>query len=206
MIEIVENDFSKMKLDIHTLPLDESCQNTYPEIANIFLEWSKYRTESLTNDILIRFIIFCYDRRSPFVEKIENPIERKIAVLNHLKVPAINGVFPDDIQKIVKSLDGKTAKVIYHFCKFQDSLTYFALVTTTETYISLNEKLGEEIGSSKESKDTVDVMIKLQKIEERIDYLSDKLFKRDTDLKDFIGSVLVMEGRKHRLFAEDYSE
>jgi hypothetical protein len=206
MIELKDKDFASMKWRIDLVPMNDKVRDTLPDVADIFLEFSKFSTTSLSNDILIRFIVFCYHRKSPFVEKIDNIIERKVAVLNYLKVVDNEGKYPDDIQKILKSSDAKTAKMIYQFCKFEDSLTYFALVTTTETYIAMNERLGEEISSAKDSKDTVDVMIKLDKIEERIDKLADKLFKRDKDLKDFIGSVLVMDGRKKKICPEDYAE
>lgn len=206
MSDLNEKDFQNLKWPLHQLPLSEKCLDSYADLSDIFLEFKNYKTDSLTNDLVVRFIVFCYDRKSPFVEKMENILERKIAVLNYLKVPDKNGQYAEDIQRIIKSNDSKTAKLIYQFCKFQDSLTYFALVTTVEVYISMNEKLGNEMDGAKESKDTADTMIKLEKIEDRIEKLSNKLFKRDADLKDFIGSVLVVEGRKRKIFPEDWSE
>jgi len=95
--------------------------------------------------------------------------------------------------------------MIIQFCKFENSLAYFAFVQTVEAYLSMNTKLGQDLEGAKESKDTADVMIKLDKVEERIDKLADKLFQRDKDLKDFIGSVLVMEGRSKKIVPEDYA-
>lgn len=206
MIELAEKDFLSLKWRVDKVPSTKRVIDEIPELKNIFLEFLKYETESLTTDNLIRFVILCYDRTSPFVEKKDNIVERKVDVLNYIGVKDVKGQFPPDIQKILKSTDSKTAKMVYHYCKMQDSLTYFALVATVETYISMNERLGEEMSSAKDSKDTVDVMIKLDKIEERIDKLSDKLFKRDKDMKDFIGSVLVIEGRKKKILPEDYAD
>lgn len=205
-MDVNKKDFTGMEWRIDELPDNEKCVDTFPELKNIFLEFLNYKTESLTNDQIIRMIVYCYHRKSPFVEKMDNIIERKTAVFNYLKVKDNKGIYPKDIQAIIKSSDAKTAKLIYQFCKFENSLTYFALVTTTEAYIKMNEKLGDDMEGSKESKDTVDIMIKLQKVEERIDYLADKLFKRDKDLKDFVGSVLIVEGRKKKIFPEDYSD
>lgn len=206
MVEITEKDYLHLKWRVDTPSDEESCIEKFPELRNIFQEYLSMTTDSLSNDQLIRFIVLCYDRRSPYVEKIDNIMERKVAVLNFLRIPTVGGTFPDDIQSIIKSADSKTAKMVYQFCKFQDSLTYFALVTTVEAYIGMNERLGEEISTAKDSKDTAEVMIKLSKIEERIDTLSDKLFKKDNAMKDFIGSVLVVEGRKKRLIPEDFGE
>lgn len=206
MTDLHEKDFATLKWRIDELPLSKKCVDEFPELKNIFLEFLNYKTETLTTDLLMRLIIFCYDRKSPFTEKIDNIMERKVAVLNYLQVSDKNGQFPKDVQDIVKSSDAKTAKMIYQFCKFQDSLTYFALVTTVETYIQMNEQLGSSMDGAKDNKDTVDVMIKLEKVEERIEKLSAKLFKQDAAMKDFIGSVLVVEGRKRKLVPEDYSE
>jgi len=205
-MDVNKKDFTGMEWRIDELPDNEKCVDAFPELKNIFLEFLNYKTESLTNDQIIRMIVYCYHRKSPFVEKMDNIIERKTAVFNYLKVKDNKGIYPKDIQAIIKSSDAKTAKLIYQFCKFENSLTYFALVTTTEAYIKMNEKLGDDMEGSKESKDTVDIMIKLQKVEERIDYLADKLFKRDKDLKDFVGSVLIIEGRKKKLWVEDWAD
>ena len=178
----------------------------YPELKNQFLEFLNFSTDTLSSDMLIRFIVLCYDRTSPYVQKMENIMERKVAIFNYLKIEEIKGSFPADVQGIIKSADSKVAKIVYQFCKFQDSLTYFALVTTVETYIQMNESLGESMSSARDSKDTADVLVKLDKIEDRIDKLSNKLFKHDTMMKDFIGSVLVVEGRKHKIIPEDVAE
>lgn len=206
MVEIVEKDYEKLKWRIDKVPFDKKCIEVYPELGDIFLEFLTLKTDTLSNDMLIRFIIFCYHRNSPYIEKITNPIERKVAVFNYLKIEEKNGAFPSDIQSIVKSISPRVAKMIYQFCKFEDSLTYFALVTTTEVYIQMNEQLGSEMSSAKDSKDTADVLVKLEKIEDRIDKLSSKLFKQDIMLKDFIGSVLVVEGRKKKITAEDWAD
>ncbi len=205
MIDIATKEFEKLKYRVDLVPLSENCCDKIPDLKNIFLEYKGYKTPTLTNDLLVRFIVLTYDQKSPFVEKLNNIKERKVAVLNYLQIQDKDGVFPEDIQDIVKSTDPTTARVVYQYCKFQYSLAYFAFVTTVETYISMNERLGEDISSAKDTKDTADILVKLDKVEERIEKLSDKLFKRDTDLKDFIGSVLVVEGRKKKILPEDWA-
>lgn len=207
MLDIADKEFEKMKWNIHNVPLDASCMDKFPEIRKLFMEFPmQFRTESINYEQIIRFIIFCYHRRSPFVEKLENVVERKVAILNYLQVPKKDNEWGQDVQRILKSADNKIAQMVYHFCKFEDSLTYFAYVTTVETYIMMNEKLGDAIDSAKDSKDTADVLVKLDKIEERIEKLADKLFRRDKDMKDHVASIIVLTGRKKKLLPEDYAD
>jgi hypothetical protein len=202
MLEITDREFSKLKYAVHSIPLNESCCDRLPDLRNVFLEYPVFGTATLTNDLAIRFIVFCYDRKSPFVEKLDNIMERKREIFSYLKVPTE----PEDIQNIIKSADRELAKVIYHFCKLQDSLTYFALVTTTEAYINMSVRMGDDISSAADSKQTLETLAKLSKVEERIEDLSRKLFQQDVAMKEFIGGVLVAEGRKRKIFSEDWAE
>lgn len=205
MLELRDKDWERMKWDIQNLPFTKRCLSEHPELGNRFLEYRDVSTVNLSTDILVRYIVLNYHRFSPFVEKCDNPMERKIHVLHYLKVKDKDGVYPEDVQRVLKNDYEAVGKMIIQFVKFENSLDYFAFTQTMETWFTLNEQLGTYLTSAKDSKDTADIMIKMDKVDERRDSLANKLFQRDKDLKNFIGSVLVEEGRrKNKIVPEDY--
>lgn len=204
-MDIEKNDFAKMKWPLHLLDR-KTMWIQYADLKNRFLEYLDIYTPSLTNDDIVLFIVYCYHRYSPFVEKMDNIIERKVAILKYLNIePKADGKYAPDIQDILRSNNEVIGKMIIQFVKFENSLTYFAFVQAVETFFAMNTQMAKELSTAKEAKEAGDVIIKLNAVEDRIDKLADKLFQRDRDLKDFLGSLTVIEGRKHKLVPEDYA-
>lgn len=191
MNDFKEKDFSVMRWRIDTAPA-----KNYPDLMDRFIEFGGFKTDSLSNDQLIKYIVFCYHRRSPFVEKIENLIERKAEVMNRLKVGTDkDGYFAKDVQDIIRSSDDKVGKMIIQFCKFENSLVYTALIQTQEAYFKLFEQMNAVISDTKESKDVADVLIKLEKIEDRMKKLANELFLQDKEQANFVASTQVVAAR-----------
>lgn len=190
-MEFKEKDWLGMKWRVDTSPA-----KNYPDLMDRFIEFGGFKTDTLSADQLIKYIVFCYHRRSPFVEKIENLIERKAEVMNYLKVGTDkDGYFAKDVQDIIRSSDDKVGKMIIQFCKFENSLVYTALIQTQEAYFKLFEQMNAVISDTKESKDVADVLIKLEKIEDRMKKLANELFLQDKEQANFVASTQVVAAR-----------
>lgn len=202
---MIAADFDKMKWQINSLSEKESALEKFPELNNRFLEFAKVKTISLSNDQIVRYIVYCYHRKSPFVEHYENVLERKTMILDFMKIkPGADGKYQVDIQDIVRSKDENVGRMILQFCKFENSMAWMALVQTQEAYLNLFDQM--EASSSKEAKEVSDVIIKMEQIEKRIDNLSSKLFQQDKYQSDFVASAQLEESRKRKLVPEHYAE
>lgn len=205
-IEIKDSDFDKMKWNFNLLSPSSSITKIFPDLGAIFSEYKNIRTDNLTNEQILRYIVLCYHRNSPFYNKIENLMERKREVMNYLKAMVLDdGLYPNDIQLILRSVDATVGKAIVHFCKFENSLLYLAFSQTMEAYLGLLDQFTVKTTSNKESKDIQDMILKMGQVEQRLDSLSIKLFQQDKLQADFVPAFLIEESRKKKVIPEDWA-
>lgn len=199
-MELRESELTKMRWRI-----DKQPASSFKDLMDRFEEFKSSQTVNLSNEQIINYIVWTYHKNSPFVERFENIIERKAEVLKYLGVkPQKDGYFAEDIQKVIKSSDEVVGKMVIQFVRFENSLSYYALVQTLESYCKLLDQLGEEVGSSKEAKETTETIIKMKKVKEAVDELAAEVFRQDAYQADFVAAHQIEQGRKSRIIPEHY--
>ena len=75
-MELRESELSKMRWRIDKNPITD-----YKDLIDRFEEHKNSRTTNLSNELIIKYIVWTYHKNSPFVERFDNIIERKAEVL-----------------------------------------------------------------------------------------------------------------------------
>ena len=193
-------DFSKMKYPIHN-----KCYRDIEELNRVFKDFF-YSTENMNTEAIVKYIVFCYHRLSPFVLGMESLIDRKREILDYLGIKKNKqGYYPDDVQGIIKNLDEYTSKLACLFLRYEKNTKYYSYVQTLEAFYALNDQLAVGAQSTKEGKDVADIAIKLEKVEDRLNKLANELTEQDIALANHIGGLEKDIEKGLRLFPEDYA-
>jgi predicted ATPase len=193
-------DFSKMKY-----PIDSKNYKDIESLHKIFSEF-KYKSEAMSTEQIVKYIVFCYHRYSPFVMNTESLIDRKREILDYIEVKKTkHGYYTDDVQKIIKNQDNDVSRAACLFLRYENNIKYYSFVQTLEAFYSLNDQLAIGASSAKEGKDVADIAIKLEKVEDRLEKLKRELAEGDTALCDHIGSLEKDIEKGIKLFPEDYA-
>lgn len=193
-------DFSKMKYPIDTKP--------YKDIESLkkVFEQFLYQTDAMNTEQIVKYIVFCYHKFSPFVINTESLIDRKREILDYIGVKKTkHGYYTDDVQKIIKNQDADVSRAACLFLRYENNIKYYSFVQTLEAFYSLNDQLAIGASSAKEGKDVADIAIKLEKVEDRLEKLKRELAEGDTALCDHIGSLEKDIEKGLKLFPEDYA-
>lgn len=206
-MELKDGDFKKMKWDFSLLSPKTSVTKIFPDLGDMFGEYKEIQTDNFSNEQILRYIILCYHRGSPFYNKIDNVMERKREVMNYLNAPTDSaGLYLVDIQRILRASDPIVGRMIIHFCKFENSLVYLAYTQTMEAYLGMLDQFTAKTTTTKESKDLQETILKMTAIEQRLDSLAVKLFQQDRLQSDFVPAFLVEQSRKRKVIPEDYAK
>lgn len=193
-------DFSKMKY-----PIDSTNYKDIEPLQKIFSEFH-YQTEAMTNEQIVKYIVLCYHKTSPFVMNTESLIDRKREILTHVGVKQTkHGYYTDDVQKIIKNQDADVSRAACLLLRYENNIKYYSFVQTLEAFYSLNDQLSVGATSARDGKDIADIAIKLDKVEDRLEKLRRELSEGDAALCDHIGSLEKDIEKGVKLFPEDYA-
>ena len=182
------DDYIPMKWRIDEVPANVRITEKFPDLENIFREYlNDLATDELSADVVMRFIVLCYHKNSPFVRGISNIGQRKVqAWIKSGANPQSN-----DVKDISGNINKKVQLAILQFLKFEQDGAYLSLVYRQEAYHRLNIEMSS--GGTKFSAATYK---SLQQMEEDITRLSEKAFSGDTALLNNFATAQIYENRK----------
>lgn len=199
-----EEEFSEMQWRLDLITADESIFDLYPDLVKRFdtvegISLSGINLlESINNEQLIKFIVYCYHKQSPFVRKITEVKHRKNQAL--IKVGfAFTTNIPEDIQSLINCENEKVADMILKFLIGENNLKFSALMMQTDAYYRYNYKLAYGEGGNTKS-----LMQTVGDIYDSIQSLSHDVFSGDRELSNFVagagarGLIITPEMNAHK--------
>lgn len=182
-MELKHEDFKDLQYNIHGLPEKESVLKKFPEL-NRFPEFTQNKLPGLDKDKVIRYIIYCYDKRCPFLSE-KNLTKRKAlcAIEAGIKLTA-KDEFPAAVKTMLEGKNEQVNRMVIRFVRNQRDMKYALLVSGTETYydniakIAAIEKDSDVADSSQKSV----LFDKTSKLSEQLEALSDEVFNGDVEM------------------------
>lgn len=196
-------DFIDMKWRVDLLPLDQLCIDKYPELAQRMegvAEFHKHLNflENITNDQILRYIVYAYHKNSPFVRKITDVKHRKNQALIQAGYSFANGI-PEDVQSVLDTTNEKVADMTLKFLIGENSMKFSALMMQMDAYYKYNYQLAYGTVTNIKSHTAA-----IHDLEESIEQLSHDVFSGDAELNNFVqgakqrGFILTPEQHAHR--------
>ncbi len=202
----------KCRWRIDNVPIDKKVLDEYPELNDIFKPIVKAYKEaanevSIPLDILVRYVVLVYHRRSPYAANEINIIKRKIEVCEAIGL----NVEKEEVKKLIANQLHIVSIAAVHFLKQENSLDWFELQVLSETFYQtmftlldnsadVGNKTGIEIAEKKNK-----VVQQFKATKNDIQLLSDKIFSNDVDLLNQVERYKKAEEENFVLvFPEDY--
>lgn len=175
---MTEKDFEFMSWRIDLIP-ERIVIEEYEEINQRFRKFALDSVKifkTITNDQLVRFIIYSYHKNSPFVRKITEPKHRK----NQALLEAGVDLKLDEVKEIVACENEKVAELIYAFLIGENNIKFSTLMMQTDAYYKMNFKLA--YGETNITKSTIE-SIKL--LEQNLESLAHDVFFGEREMANF---------------------
>ena len=196
-----DDEFIDMRWRIDTLPVDESCIESFPDLAERLdgLNLDSLRVlKEVTNDQLIRYIIYAYHKNSPFVRKISDVKHRKNQALSKAGYDFKKGI-TEEIDSILRTENEKVADLTLRFLMGENSMKFAALMMQMDAYYKYNYEL-----AYKEVKSIGQHTKAIHELEDSIENLSNDVFSGDAEFNNFVagsrlrGLILSPEQNAHK--------
>jgi hypothetical protein len=197
-------DFEEMSWRLDLIREEESIFDLYPDLIKRFDGMQGISLtginvlNSITNEQLIKFIVYCYHKNSPFVRKITEVKHRKSQALIQVGCKFAEGI-PEDIQEVINCKNQTVADMILKFLLGENNLKFSALMMQTDAYYKYNYKLAYE-----ETTNLKGLMGAVNELFDSIQNLSHDVFSGDREMANFVagagvrGLTITPEQNAHR--------
>ena len=214
-MELKPEDFQYLKYNVFPLPKSANILEEFPELAR-FSEFT-VTTELDINNVL-RYIIYAYDKRSPFLLE-KNLLRRKMDACKLAGFefegdkPKLGRPFetpppkkyPDNVEQMIKGNNVVINKMICRFARNQKSAQYALMVAGMESFYDNLIQLSTPSTSDDKMKDIVDKARLFEHTQKMISYLeasADEIFNGDVALIYEADEVEQQENGKIKSFPE----
>jgi hypothetical protein len=199
-----EEDFKDMAWRIDLLTGEETVFSNFPDLVKRFEEIEGVSItglqllESITNNQLVQFIVYCYHKNSPFVRKITEVKHRKSQALIQIGCKFPEGI-PEDIQGVINCENMKVADMVLKFLIGENNMKFSALMMQTDAYYKYNYKLAYGDVTNVKS-----LMQTVNEIYDSVQSLSHDVFSGDRDMSNFVagaatrGLIITPEMNAHK--------
>lgn len=201
--------------DIKELPLKNSILKEYPELSDIFfgMDAQLGSFDELTADQVLRYIILTYHFDSPLVQSKADLMWRKKQAMMLSGVTAnSDGFFCKEAMEVIANRHAGAIDLKMRFIRFENNLDWVELSALMEVYYDYIRTITDE-SQSTGNKTASDIFKNKQSIikesktlKNEIDLISNRVFRGDVDLQNYVGSTIVKEERRLRISPEVNAE
>jgi len=134
-----DRDFSKLMYNPRTIAADKSIVRKYPQLGKL-PSW-RMQITTMDKQKVFRYIIYMYDRNSPFRTKFNDLNKRRIEAAKEAGFRLTQGVFPEDVEEMLKGKMDKINRMIVDFVRHHRSYKYSYLVANEESFYRIMQQV-----------------------------------------------------------------
>lgn len=135
MSEFKESDFDGLMFPVHRADNSIDFRDQFAEFK-LYPEFSVKIPSELDRNNLIKYIVFCYDKSSPFRKKYKNLMERKLHAAMEAGFEMTDGEFSKEVEMVVDCTSPNINSMIIAYCRLHNSMTYRHLVLVEQLYFN----------------------------------------------------------------------
>ena len=195
-MEFTPDDFKRMMFNVYEADINKSFITQFPEL-NLYSEFSIKLKSPLDNNKIIKWIAYVYDKNSPYRVKYKDITTRKVQAILDAGYELEGGVFPLEVEDVLKGNNHKVCDMIIAFVKMHYELGYAHVVLLETMYYKIMKDV--MLGSSAK-------IVDLQKTKEQFEAAQNEILNSDKDrglIKSLYKSI---NGDKLRLAPEDIAK
>lgn len=183
-MKFAESEFKDMEFNPFEVPKGKTMLDKYSELAK-YKEFSEPFLQ-LDKDKVIRYIVYCFSKRSPVVKKENDINKRKLLALELAGFKPIGDSYSETILKMISGGDKNVNRMIYRFLKStQRDIKYATVRAAAENYyynlyLLISNEVTDDIFGEAEKKAKIAKL--LPDLLNNIEELSKDIFVGDTML------------------------
>jgi hypothetical protein len=196
-------DFEKLQFNVYDTEEGIDLLLKFPELTKYpeFL----VPLQDINKSKLIKYIVYCYDKRSPFVTIEKNLLRRKVMCAKESGwSPDAKGKFDAHVEAIIKGEDAKANRMVIRYVRMHRDSKYSLLVAAMEMYYEniyqiTNSDKGDD---ARDATEKANLFAKTKILLDDIDSLADEVFNQDLDMKHIADEVTQEEAGYIKSFPE----
>jgi len=132
-LEFQAADFSNLMFDVTRLPDNIDPVKFFPKLDK-YEEFKNTNFPNTKKARIFKYIVYMYDKESPFKTKIPDLYKRKIEIAKYVKLISDPKFVDEAIKKILRSDDYKVNRMIISYCRMQCNPLYSLVEGLNEVY------------------------------------------------------------------------
>lgn len=177
-LEYNKKDFESLLLNVYEYSLGTDLKKVFP-IFDKYREF-KVRTKGLKNELLLRYIVYAFDRNSPLLV-IPDILERRTeaALLAGFSPDKKSGNWSEAVDKMLKSIVPEVNHMVVRYCLLTGDTTYSIIVTYED---ALMKELSALLNWTEDSGPTKGAVIgNINKLKQELSVLKQDFFNSNLD-------------------------
>lgn len=212
MAHFKSQDFKDILYPVHTIGRGVDILKSFPKLAD-FEEFTVPLSSSIPFNKIFKYIVYAYDKKSPFFTQVEDLRERKILSMheagfesNHKKG------FNEAVRMVLNCEHKKVNSMIIRYCRFQ-GMEFTNLAASQEAFYNSNLQLlsniqSEDDDANKVAQDKAKLDELLTKHAERLNEKARGFLSQETaiGLHEELWVLVEDEAANIKLTPEDYAD
>jgi len=157
MADFRSQDFENLLFPVHTLTMSMNIFDTFPSLLD-YDEFGKKLPPEIPINKVFKYIVYVYDKKSPFYNQIDDIITRKKEAAKEVEfLLTEEGEFCSEVKSVLNCENKNVNAMILRYCRMQ-SKEFTNIVASNEAFYQINLQLlsNGEGGSDTKEKATLD--------------------------------------------------
>ncbi|HQW95443.1 MAG TPA: hypothetical protein PLU58_06555 [Saprospiraceae bacterium] len=171
--------YDDLMFRIDLIPQGEDLLKAFPRLS----KYPEFNPEMTDIDMVIRYIVFCYDKGSPF-HKFDNLGQKKAHAAIEAGFNYTDEKFEPHIEQMLNGEVLEVNKMIIRYCRMQSSRLYSLIVSGNEAFYDATSKLLDNAPSDdilKDTKTKMEIFDKAKANASSLDQMSRELLSGDNN-------------------------
>ena len=149
-MEFAPSDFNRLMIDVYNADMSVPFVNQFHQLQ-IYTECSDIIPKKLERNKIIKWIVYVYDKGSPYRDKYKNLTQRKVQAMIDAGYGLEGEFFPKEIEDILQGKNERVCNMIIAYIKLHCDAEYAHLILLEAMYFQIyrevlsgiTQKIGE---------------------------------------------------------------
>lgn len=178
------SDFKSLQYNVFELQDSEKVLEKWTELAR-YPEFTTALLRGISRDKVIRYVILCYDKKTPLLSEKNLMRRKKLAASFAGFEKNKSDVFEDSVMDMINNENKAIVRMIIRYVRIQSDMRFTLLVSGMETYYENIIRItnsGKDDGDVLDSTEKSKLFNESKKMSDDLEKLADEIFNNDTEI------------------------
>lgn len=206
MADFRSDDFKNLLFPVHTLTMSMNLFDVFPALLD-YEEFTKRLPPEIPINKVFKYIVFVYDKKSPFYNQIDDLIQRKKEAAKEVDfLLTEDGEFHKTVLEVLNCENKKVNAMILRYCRIQGK-EFTNIVASNEAFYQINLKLLSNDKDSADAKEKASLDEQATKMANRLNEKVREFLSQETavGLEKDLWILAEEEAANLKITPEDYA-